>query len=113
MLGLGEKSPKARASQSRPVLGKAEGFIQPPCSRQRICIFVSARLHATAAPDAPAPMISTSTGSLMPPPSPSSGATYKRSNGGQAHASRTPFARVLTKDQGLVSRRDSNPGPTD
>ena len=27
---------------------------------------VSARLHATAAPDAPAPMISTSTGSFMP-----------------------------------------------
>jgi hypothetical protein len=29
-------------------------------------IFVSARLQATAAPDAPAPMISTSTGSFMP-----------------------------------------------
>src|ERR1700746_3962531 len=65
MLGLGEKSPKKRASQSRPVLGKLAGFIQPPCSRQRMCIFVSARLQATAAPDAPAPMISTSTGSLM------------------------------------------------
>src|SRR3954451_13415475 len=66
MLGEGEKSPKNRASQSRPVLGYVAGFIQPPCSRQRICIFVSARLHATAAPDAPAPIISTSTGSFMP-----------------------------------------------
>src|SRR6516164_5304591 len=66
MLGLGEKSPKARASQSRPVLGYVAGFIQPPCSRQRMCILVSARLQATAAPEAPAPMISTSTGSFMP-----------------------------------------------
>ena len=31
-----------------------------------MCILVSARLQATAAPDAPAPMISTSTGSFMP-----------------------------------------------
>jgi len=31
------------------------------CSRQTMRIFVSARLHATAAPEAPAPMISTST----------------------------------------------------
>src|SRR5580704_14819830 len=31
-----------------------------------MCIFVSAKLHATAAPDAPAPMIKTSTGSFMP-----------------------------------------------
>src|SRR6266700_6140408 len=30
-----------------------------------MCIFVSARLQATAAPDAPAPMISTSTGSFI------------------------------------------------
>src|ERR1700761_9451130 len=66
MLGLGEKSPYKRASQSRPVLGYVAGFIQPPCSRQRMCIFVSARLQAAAAPDAPAPMISTSTGSFMP-----------------------------------------------
>src|SRR6516165_6338501 len=66
MLGLGEKSPKARASQSRPVLGYVAGFIQPPCSRQRMCILVSARLQATAAPDAPAPTISTSTGLFMP-----------------------------------------------
>src|SRR5271170_7960906 len=62
MLGLGEKSLKARASQSRPVLGYVSGSIQPPCSRQRMCILVSARLQATAAPDAPAPIISTSTG---------------------------------------------------
>src|SRR5437763_14597969 len=34
-----------------------------------MCIFVSARLQATAAPDAPAPMISTSTGSFMVSPS--------------------------------------------
>src|SRR4051794_2821929 len=66
MLGLGEQSPKARASQSRPVLGKVAGLIQPPCSRQTMCIFVSARLHATAAPDAPAPIIKTSTESFMP-----------------------------------------------
>src|SRR6266496_3192513 len=31
-----------------------------------MCIFVSARLQATAAPEAPAPMIRTSTGSFMP-----------------------------------------------
>jgi hypothetical protein len=31
-----------------------------------MCILVSARLHATAAPDAPEPIISTSTGSFMP-----------------------------------------------
>ena len=30
-----------------------------------MCIFVSARLHATAAPDAPAPIIRTSTGGLI------------------------------------------------
>src|SRR3979409_2293117 len=60
MLGLGEESPSHFASQSRPVLGYVAGFIQPPCSRQRMCILVSARLQATAAPDAPAPMISTS-----------------------------------------------------
>jgi hypothetical protein len=30
-----------------------------------MCILVSARLQATAAPDAPAPMISTSTGSVI------------------------------------------------
>src|SRR6516165_3608530 len=66
MLGLGEKSPKKRASQSRPVLGYSAGFIQPPCSRQRMCILVSASDQATAAPDAPAPMIRTSTGSFIP-----------------------------------------------
>src|SRR5215471_2182815 len=65
MLGLGEKSPKKRASQSRPVLGYSAGFIQPPCSRQRMCILVSANDHAMAAPEAPAPMIRTSTGSFI------------------------------------------------
>src|SRR5438128_325846 len=34
-----------------------------------MCILVSARLHATAAPEAPAPMIRTSTGSFIPVPS--------------------------------------------
>jgi hypothetical protein len=42
-----------------------EFSIQPPCSRQRMCIFGSARLHATGTPEAPAPMISPSTGSFM------------------------------------------------
>jgi len=56
------------ASQSRPVLGYSDWFIQPPWSRQRICILVSARLQATAAPDAPAPMIRTSTGSFIQVP---------------------------------------------
>src|ERR1700761_7153508 len=55
----------ARASQSRPVLGYSEGFIQSPCSRQRMCILVLARLQATAAPEAPAPAIRTSTGSCI------------------------------------------------
>ena len=54
-----------RASQSRAVLGYSDGFIQSPCSRQRMCIFVSAKLKATAAPEAPAPMIKTSTGAVM------------------------------------------------
>src|ERR1700746_1102973 len=93
MLGLGEKSPKKRASQSRPVLGKLAGFIQPPCSRQRMCIFVSARLHATAAPDAPAPMINTSTGSLIPVSL--SIATYRASTPGQARAVKERFTAVL------------------
>ena len=51
--------------QSRPVLD-IPPFIQPPWSRQTICIFVSARLQATAAPAAPAPMIRTSTGLFIP-----------------------------------------------
>ena len=60
-------SPRTAASNtSLGVLGYVAGFIQARCSRQRMCIFVSARLQATAAPDAPAPMISTSTGSFMP-----------------------------------------------
>ena len=63
--GLMAKSLSSRASQSRPVLGYSDGFIQSPCSRQRMCILVSARLQATAAPDAPAPMISTSTFSFI------------------------------------------------
>src|SRR5262249_37644161 len=33
-----------------------------------MCILVSASDHATAAPEAPAPMIRTSTGSFIPPP---------------------------------------------
>src|SRR6516165_6281903 len=59
------KSSNWRASQSRAVLGYSEGFIQSPCSRQRMRILVSARLHATAAPEAPAPMIRTSTGVVI------------------------------------------------
>src|ERR1035437_5171208 len=55
------KSPYRRASQSRPLLGKSDCFIQSPCSRQRIFIRVPARLQATAAPEAPEPIISTST----------------------------------------------------
>jgi hypothetical protein len=43
----------------------SDGFIQSPCSRQRMCIFVSAKLQAMAAPEAPAPMIRTSTGVVM------------------------------------------------
>src|SRR5271156_1589320 len=65
------KSPYRRASQSRPLLGKSDCFIQSPCSRQRIFIRVSARPQAPAAPEAPEPMISTSTISftrpLLPP----------------------------------------------
>src|ERR1700742_2365641 len=59
------KSVWRRASQSRPLAGKSVDFIQSPCSRQRMCILVSARLQATAAPEAPAPMIRTSTGSFI------------------------------------------------
>src|SRR5262245_56637145 len=44
--------------------GYCAGSIQSPCSRHRMFMRVSARLHATAAPDAPAPTINTSTGSL-------------------------------------------------
>src|SRR6185437_12556648 len=55
------KSANRRASQSRPLLGKSECFIQSPCSRQRMRILVSARLQATAAPEAPEPMMRTST----------------------------------------------------
>ena len=44
-----------------PVAGIVLGFTQSPCSRQTIRILVSARLQATAAPDAPEPMIRTST----------------------------------------------------
>src|SRR5262249_38523171 len=40
--------------------GSSAGFIQSPCSRHTMRMRVSARLHASAAPDAPAPMISTS-----------------------------------------------------
>src|ERR1700730_17660102 len=58
------KSLYRRASQSRPLLGKSDCFIQSPCSRHRIFMRVSARLQATAAPDAPEPIISTSTISL-------------------------------------------------
>src|SRR5436190_16159735 len=58
------KSVWRRASQSRPLLGKSVGFIQSPCSRHRIRILVSARLQAAAAPEAPEPMIRTSTFSL-------------------------------------------------
>src|SRR5580698_4449674 len=50
-----------RDSASRRVAGYSAGFIQSPCSRHTMCILVSARLQATAAPDAPAPTIRTST----------------------------------------------------
>ncbi len=43
--------------------GYALGSIQSPCSTQTMFMRVSARLHASAAPDAPAPMINTSAGS--------------------------------------------------
>src|SRR5262249_7072547 len=58
------KSLKRLASQSRPLVGKSADLIQSPCSRQRIRIRVSARLQATAAPEAPDPTIKTSTRSL-------------------------------------------------
>src|SRR5580704_12874109 len=58
------KSVWRRASQSRPLLGKSVDLIQSPCSRQRMRILVSARLQAIAAPEAPEPMIRTSTRSL-------------------------------------------------
>ena len=58
-------SVNARASQSLPVLGYSAGFIQSPCSKQTMRMRVSAKLHATAAPDAPAPTMSTSTGSAI------------------------------------------------
>src|SRR2546428_429032 len=45
------------------LLGYGAGFTQSPCSSQTIRMRVSARLQAIAAPAAPAPMISTSTGS--------------------------------------------------
>src|ERR1700751_2089340 len=60
------KSVYRRASQSRPLLGNSVERTQSPCSRQRMRIFVSARLQATAAPEAPEPMIRTSTLSFMP-----------------------------------------------
>src|SRR5262249_1747612 len=41
--------------------GYLAGSIQSPCSKQRMFMRVSARLQAKAAPDAPAPMIRTST----------------------------------------------------
>ena len=54
---------------------------------------VSARLHAKAAPDAPAPMISTSTGSSdmsreRPPPPTVSVDGTRQSNGAKSPASR-------------------------
>ena len=48
-------------SQFAALDGYSEGFIQSPCSRQTMRMRVSARLQAMAAPEAPAPMISTST----------------------------------------------------
>src|SRR5262249_10316460 len=45
-------------------LGNSIERTQSPCSRQRMRILVSARLQATAAPEAPEPMIRTSTFSL-------------------------------------------------
>src|SRR5690349_23991082 len=53
--------PPLRVSTSRRVAGYSAGFIQSPCSRHTMCILVSAKLQATAAPEAPAPMIRTST----------------------------------------------------
>src|ERR1044071_7889102 len=50
-----------RASASRRVAGYSAGVIQSPCSRHTMCILVSAKLQATAAPEAPAPTIRTST----------------------------------------------------
>src|SRR5882757_11396254 len=58
------KSVKRRASQSRPLLGKSVDPTQSPCSRHRMRILVSARLQAIAPPEAPEPMIRTSTRSL-------------------------------------------------
>src|ERR1700704_5159127 len=46
------------------MLGKSVDLTQSPCSRHRMRILVSARLQATAAPEAPEPMIRTSTRSL-------------------------------------------------
>src|ERR1700687_4281013 len=67
-----------RHSTRRYIRGRARtgsSSDQSPCSRQRIRILVSARLHATAAPDAPEPMIRTSTLScieMFPVPRPES-----------------------------------------
>src|SRR5262249_38292043 len=58
------KSPKRLASQSRPLLGRSADLIQSPCSRQTMRMRVSARLQATAAPEAPDPTIKTPTRSL-------------------------------------------------
>src|SRR6185369_10457128 len=69
------KSEYRRASQSRPLVGKSVGLIQSPCSRHRIFIRVSARLQATAAPEAPEPMMSTSTISSVGRGTSGSGAT--------------------------------------
>ncbi len=63
--GLMLKSLYCRDSQSLPALGYSVGFNQSPCSRQTIRIRVSARVQAKAAPEAPAPMIRTSTGSSL------------------------------------------------
>jgi hypothetical protein len=63
MLGFGDHSVGARDSQSMPFPGYSLCFTQGPCSRQRTLIPVSAMLQAKAAPEAPAPMIRTPTGS--------------------------------------------------
>jgi len=56
--------PICRTSESERVLGYAEGFGQPPCSRHTMRMRVSTRFHAKAAPEAPAPTMSTSTVSV-------------------------------------------------
>ena len=64
MLGLVANGPMLRDSQSMKFVGYSDCFTHGPCSRQRTLVPRSAMRQANAAPEAPAPMIRTPTGSF-------------------------------------------------